>query len=539
MKIMIFIILLSACIFSKNKYTNFKKTPVDTIEYDEFVIEIGNLHNYVTNSTYLYNDPGWGSSQNKETFIIGDATWSWHPSMSWLSGGYIYNYYISYGTFRIGYNNSTIKFSTETSHDFKVTPNDIDIGTPLIVTFSMTDGLAGINKIGIKCICKVYAWESDIIDDFFIFEYSIINNSNIMLEDIYAGFHSDCDLSLIGESDQRPCGRDDIVDFSILQNGDNEVETISYMWDGDNPNIYGDDTGGHLTPKESLGYIGSRVLTCPPSNNGVAANQQSGHQWWDWNNDPESDSSWYSLMAKEEFKMKPLSPHDYRYFQTIGPWDIPVGDTIVVAIGFGIGVGLEGLRTNLQYAYNLYHSFGKEPKITDFSPKVDTLKLEMGESQQFSISAKNGENFIYRWINNDKLFNFDKTYLEFTANKFTLGTIKIVASVSDNQYTSYQKWIVEVVPAKKYELAQNYPNPFNGVTTIPFELQKDGNVNITIYDVLGRKVKTLINKPYTFGKHIISWDGTDANGNDISSGIYLYRIKSNNYSKTKRLLLLR
>jgi type IX secretion system substrate protein len=529
-KYVTFIVIIILTYFSdgssRDKHS-LSKIPTSSNNFDEYVIDIGQLQQYVTNSTYT----GRGGN-DIQTFVIGGEP----KSMNWLNGGYFCNNYLYYGFFNIGINHQIVKFNTATSNDFKVIPNNAEEGIPLTISFSMTDELALDKKIGIKCISKIYAWALPIIDDFFIYEYSIINTSGSLLADVYYGFYADCDVSECIGPMVTFNNMDDLVDC-YYSNGNNEI--ISYMWDGDSPYRYGDDTGGQLTPKESLGYIGSRVLTCPPSNHGIPANRQSGHQWWDWNSHPESDSAWYNLMAKEEFKMKPSSPHDYRYFQTMGPWDIPAGDTIVVAIGFGIGVGLEGLRTNLQYAYNLYNSFGKEPKITDFTPKVDTLKLEMGESQQFSVTAKNGDSLIYRWINNDKLFNFDKTYLEFSANKFNLGTNKIVASVSDNQYTSYQKWIVEVVPAKKYELSQNYPNPFNGTTTIPFELQKDGNVNITIYDVLGRKVKTLINKPYTFGKHTISWDGTDANGIEVVSGIYFYSIKTNNFKKYRRLLIIK
>jgi hypothetical protein len=111
-----------------------------------------------------------------------------------------------------------------------------------------------------------------------------------------------------------------------------------------------------------------------------------------------------------------------------------------------------------------------------------------------------------------------------------------IVVVRNDMISSIEENIPEVLP-NKYKLSQNYPNPFNGFTTIPFELQKDGNVEISIYDVLGRKVKTLINKPYTFGKHSITWDGTNANNNIAASGIYFYKLKTNNFSEVKRLLL--
>jgi type IX secretion system substrate protein len=198
---------------------------------------------------------------------------------------------------------------------------------------------------------------------------------------------------------------------------------------------------------------------------------------------------------------------------------------------------LDGLKKTLQNAYDTYRTNELAPKILDYYPKSDTVITYVGESTKFCVQAEDSN--LYRWGFNENLLNNpDSTYV-YNATNFHLGTNILRGTVTDNQYTRNRYWTLIVKPAKKYELAQNYPNPFNGTTNIPFELQNEGNVNITIYDVLGRKVKTLINKPYTFGKHKISWDGTDANSNNVSSGIYLYRIKTKNYSKTKRLLLLR
>jgi len=90
-----------------------------------------------------------------------------------------------------------------------------------------------------------------------------------------------------------------------------------------------------------------------------------------------------------------------------------------------------------------------------------------------------------------------------------------------------------------YYLSVNYPNPFNLSTTIKFGLPVAGFVEMSIYDILGRKVITLINRDYPAGNHAITWDGKNADGRPVSSGIYFYRIKSKDFIQVRKMLLLK
>ncbi len=92
---------------------------------------------------------------------------------------------------------------------------------------------------------------------------------------------------------------------------------------------------------------------------------------------------------------------------------------------------------------------------------------------------------------------------------------------------------------KSIQLFQNYPNPFNPGTTITFALGKSSFVSLEIYNSLGERVKGLIQKKFSDGYHSVNWDGKDSFGNDLPSGIYLYRIKTNYFSQTRKMLLLR
>ncbi len=90
-----------------------------------------------------------------------------------------------------------------------------------------------------------------------------------------------------------------------------------------------------------------------------------------------------------------------------------------------------------------------------------------------------------------------------------------------------------------YSLEQNVPNPFNPETQIDFAIPKSGHVHIDIYNTLGQKVKTLVDEPLSVGSKRVSWDGTDDRGKQVASGVYFYRMSVNDFSATKKMLLLK
>ncbi|MEA2030361.1 MAG: choice-of-anchor L domain-containing protein [candidate division Zixibacteria bacterium] len=93
-----------------------------------------------------------------------------------------------------------------------------------------------------------------------------------------------------------------------------------------------------------------------------------------------------------------------------------------------------------------------------------------------------------------------------------------------------------VIPAR-FGLSQNYPNPFNPTTMIDFSLAEPGHVELTVFNVLGQEVTILIDDQLDSGEHQITWDGYDSNGKQVSSGIYLYRLKAGSDVSTRKMLL--
>ncbi len=91
----------------------------------------------------------------------------------------------------------------------------------------------------------------------------------------------------------------------------------------------------------------------------------------------------------------------------------------------------------------------------------------------------------------------------------------------------------------RFELAQNYPNPFNPSTEIRFSLPELQDVQLVVYDLLGRKVRTLVDKKMTPGSHTVVWNGVSDNGNPVSSGVYFYKLQSENYSNVRKMILMK
>jgi hypothetical protein len=96
----------------------------------------------------------------------------------------------------------------------------------------------------------------------------------------------------------------------------------------------------------------------------------------------------------------------------------------------------------------------------------------------------------------------------------------------------------EVVPIE-FALHQNFPNPFNPVTTLRYDLPEQATVNIIIYDMLGRQVKSLINQSQDAGFKSVIWDATNDFGKQVSAGVYIYQIQAGEFVQTRKMVLLK
>ena len=106
-----------------------------------------------------------------------------------------------------------------------------------------------------------------------------------------------------------------------------------------------------------------------------------------------------------------------------------------------------------------------------------------------------------------------------------------------NRY-DYLSTETEGIP-NEFALHDNYPNPFNPSTQIRFDLPEVSNVNLTIYNMLGQKVKTYAMQTAPAGYHSLTWNATNDLGVPVSAGVYLYQLQTDGFIKTKKMVLLK
>ena len=85
-----------------------------------------------------------------------------------------------------------------------------------------------------------------------------------------------------------------------------------------------------------------------------------------------------------------------------------------------------------------------------------------------------------------------------------------------------------------FSLSQNYPNPFNPVTRIKFNIAKESSVSITVFDVLGRHISTLVNEKLAAGSYETEWSAVNMPG-----GVYFYKIETDDFTETKKMMLVK
>jgi hypothetical protein len=317
----------------------------------DVICEVGFFHNRISNSTVL---PG---GENEWTVVFGDDTLV-DPSGVWLHpSAYQNNSYLYFASLRIGKGDQLVHFSTDTSPGIETSSINTDPNavSHLDTYYWISDNsplVSPQDQLGVGLHAYTYAWSETYRDDFIVYDFWIKNLNTTELTDLYVAVHNDADISVSeGGSGAQAYSRDDMPDYV---KDDETNEYISYMYDADNSAVAGDDIGGNKLSKEATGYLGHRLIYCPPIMGETEETVQSGHGWWDWNSDPGDDADWMRLMTDGLWLEPPPSPHDYRYLQKFGPFAIAPEDSIRLVLAFGIGEGIDGMRANLAWADSLF-----------------------------------------------------------------------------------------------------------------------------------------------------------------------------------------
>ena len=98
---------------------------------------------------------------------------------------------------------------------------------------------------------------------------------------------------------------------------------------------------------------------------------------------------------------------------------------------------------------------------------------------------------------------------------------------------------MEYIMPETFTLHQNYPNPFNPITNLRYDLPEQAEITLTIYDMMGREVRTLVNNNTNAGFQSVTWDATNNFGNNVGAGVYIYQIKADGFIQSKKMILLK
>ena len=243
--------------------------------------------------------------------------------------------------------------------------------------------------------------------------------------------------------------------------------------------------------------------------------------------------------------------------------DILNGDFHLIEGSPAIDAGFDTLSYyypfDMDYNHRVWDGDGNGSAIIDIGP-YEYNSPAFGGIEGYTYNPTTGEpvDYVLLKINNqpgeftfsDNLGSFEYKlpagiYNVYAERVFYEDVIEYEIEVFDGQFTQVLIPMQETVDVENIQYSRynfqlrNFPNPFNPTTTISFSLINDSDVEISVYNIKGQKVKTLINKQMHKGKHSVIWAGINDSNKLVSSGIYLYSIKADNQESVKRMLLLK
>ena len=212
-------------------------------------------------------------------------------------------------------------------------------------------------------------------------------------------------------------------------------------------------------------------------------------------------------------------------------------------------LGILELNT-LKYFYIANNTIQELPSDIGTLSALQIVSAYSNNIAELPSSIGELSNLYHLDFMNNELTNIPETICNIYDNLtvFSIGINNICPPypncVEDNmgeQDTSncVQVSIIDEILPITYNLHNAYPNPFNPTTSISYQVQLSGDVTLNIYDILGNRIKTLIDEPKAIGDYEIKWDGTNQMGEILSSGQYFYQLKVGDFVSTKKMVLLK
>lgn len=251
------------------------------------------------------------------------------------------------------------------------------------------------------------------------------------------------------------------------------------------------------------------------------------------------------------------------YLGALSSINSPFNVTLDITDNFSTTSRNKTNRNNLFYEWEIIVNDVDQNIVVDSLSYADSTggiwqtidqDIDEGDSLNFFVSAydPDGNNLDYIWQLDGVEVSVENSYTFLTDWQSGEEDYLVSLDVDDNFSSSdnelYFEWNVHVydtvgsgsnIIPMVTKLYKNFPNPFNPTTTINFSLKSDSKVQIEIYNIKGQKVKQLVSKEFTAGQHSVVWNGRNEKNESVSSGIYFYRMKTDNFDKMRKMILLK
>jgi hypothetical protein len=210
-------------------------------------------------------------------------------------------------------------------------------------------------------------------------------------------------------------------------------------------------------------------------------------------------------------------------------------DQLIISMYWGGGKGKLFVSDDYGTSWTVLNEFPVDHSVNAIASKNNVLYVGTGST----LSGVYYTTDLTTWIDfSTGLESYDYSVSQLVATDEYLyktgGTINSYQILLPELDTHWER-----AQFAEFALSQNYPNPFNPTTTLKYDLPEDAMVNITIYDMMGRVVKTMVNTQQNAGYKSIQWNATNNAGQQISAGLYLYTIEAGDFRQTKKMILLK
>lgn len=384
--------------------------------------------------------------------------------------------------------------------------------------------------LGIKVVQSSYSWGKTGFDRFFILDYKIINIGLHNIDSAYVGFYYDGDVMYINNA---AGWFDDITGFKrFYVSPANETTEVNLAWLADNN---GDPYHGAWTPYSLTGVTALRVLETPNP-----ALKYSYNWWVSEGNDP-VNLDW-----------GPVKQSNWNLWNTnYGTWceggkGTPCGDRAKYFVMSNGEIDYDQIYSCID---NTAEGWLPSPSIClDLADGYDTRYLfSFGP---FELLIQDTLHFVMALVADDSFHTYPNNPINpampdtFYSKLNFSGLVQTALRAESLYKGDYYTEVNEENASKDnlpngFELFQNYPNPFNPNTVIEYTLPQAFYVELVIYNILGQKIRVLVNQHQNAGYKRISWDGKNDQGQIVKSGMYFYRLRVGEKVSSKKMILLR